>query len=274
MKFATQIGILGPYRKAILSPLMTYKRSFVSPLQNCTFKRAYGQMGFQNICRGDMLFIEKKLRDTRSLSTATPPPPPPPPPPFTEANKNRKGVIILDRISRAFTFSFSSILVVGASGIALLVLYLIFSELFLPSGDTKTFNKTVRMVQDSKLAQEALGFAPGERLRAYGEVVGDKWVRNRPAQTMRKRGTDGKDYLVMKFHVEANSGKHGSVTIEQVDYSFWTTEILYCALDIPGKKRIYIKEPKFKPSKYVPKGSGFSSKGGFLGLNWGPKKDE
>lgn len=271
MKFATQIGVLGLYRKAILSTLMTYKRSFVSPLQNCTFKRAYGQMGFQNICRGDTVFIEKKIRDTRSLSTATPPPPPPP---FTEANKNRKGAIILDGISRAFTFSFSSILVVGASGIALLVLYLIFSELFLPSGDTKTFNKTVGMVQDSKLAQEALGFTQGERLRAYGEVVGDKWVRNRPAQTMRKRGTDGKDYLVMKFHVEANGGKHGSVTIEQVDYSFWTTEILYCALDIPGEKRIYIKEPKFKPSKYVPKGSGFSSKGGFLGLSWGPKKDE
>ena len=54
---------------------------------------------------------------------------------------------ILNRISRAFTFSLSTLLVVGAAGISVLVVSLILSELFLPSGDTRTFNKAVKLIE-------------------------------------------------------------------------------------------------------------------------------
>lgn len=159
-------------------------------------------------------------------------------------------------------------LVVGATGVALLVVYLILSELLLPSGDTKTFNKAVKLVELNAEAQRLLGFEPGHRLKAHGGSNGDKWVRNRPAQSIRTKGKDGKDRLLMKFYVDSASGRHGSVSLEQIDLSFWSSEFAYVALDVPGAKRVYIVEPKYQAKNYVPKGSL-----GFLGLKWGPKKE-
>lgn len=193
-----------------------------------------------------------------------------PPPPHSGSDKNAKGKKILNRISRAFTFSLSSAIVLGATGVALLVVYLILTELFLPSGDTRTFNKAVKLVEKNEEAQKALQFAKGYRLKAYGEVASDHWVRNRPVQSTRSKGKDGRDHLAMRFHVESDAGKHGTVTLEQVDTSYWSSEFSYIALDVPGFKRIYIIEPKFQPKNYVPKLNGSD---GFLGLKWGPKKD-
>lgn len=210
------------------------------------------------------------LLNFAKYSTKTAPPPPPPPP----SDKNARGKAILSRISRIFTFSISSLLVVGALGVAGLVVYLILSELFLPSGDTKTFNKALKLIEHNEVAQKTLNFAPGERLKAYGEVAGDKWVRNRPVQSVRKRGTDGKDRLVMKFHVQSDSGRHATVVLEQIDTSFWSSEFAYIALDLPSKHRIYVVEPKFLPQNYVPRSGGMGKNNGFLGLKWGPKKDD
>lgn len=148
-----------------------------------------------------------------------------------------------------------------------------FSELFLPSGETKTFNKALKVIENSEVAQKALEFSSGERLKAHGEVPGDKWVRNRPIQSARKKGPDGKDHMVIRFHVLSKAGKHATVMVEQIDTSFWTSEFAYIALDIPNGKRVYVVEPKFMPKNYVPRGSGFGTGNGFLGLNWGPKKD-
>lgn len=202
----------------------------------------------------------------KKYSTASAPPPPPPP-------KNAKSMKILSTISRFATFSISSLLVVGALGVSGMVIYLMFSELFLPSGETKTFNKALKVIESSEVAQKSLNFAPGERLKAYGDVPGDKWVRNRPIQSARKKSADGKDIMVVKFHVETKSGKHATVLVEQIDTSFWTSEFSYIALDIYGGKRVYVVEPKFSSKNLVPRGSGLGSGSGFLGLNWGPKKD-
>ncbi|KAG7662113.1 TIM21 [[Candida] subhashii] len=208
------------------------------------------------------------FRLTKALySTKTAPPPPPQPP----HDKDAKGKKILNRISRAFTFSLSSLVVLGATGIALLVVYLILSELFLPSGDTRTFNKAVKLVEQNEAAQKTLDFPKGTRLKAHGMVGGNKWVRNRPAQSIKRRGKDGKDHLFMKFQVETDKGDYGIVTLEQIDTSFWSTEFAYIALDIPGSRRIYIIEPKFKPKSILPR---LNSGDGFLGLKWGPKKDD
>lgn len=181
---------------------------------------------------------------------------------------------MLNSISRVFTFSISSVLVVGALGVTGLVVYLILSELFLPSGDTKTFNKAVKLIEENEKAQHALNFAPGERLSAYGEGAGDKWARNRPAQSMRQRGADGKDRLVMRFQVESASGRRARVVLEQIDTSFWSSEFAYIALDLPSKHRIYIVDPKFLPMNYVPRSGALGKNDGFLGLKWGPKKDD
>lgn len=218
------------------------------PLRSNTFNRTM----FMNIAK--------------KYSTGTAPPPPPPP----HHDKNAKGKRILDRISRAFTFSLSSAIVFAAAGVALLVVYLILSELFLPSGDTRTFNKAVKLVEKNEEAHKVLRFEKGTRLKAYGEVGPDAWVRNRPAHGVRGKGKDGKDHLFMRFHVVSDSGIHGTVSLEQVDKSFWSSEFSYIALDVPGQKRVFIIEPKHQSKNYIPKLNGNE---GFLGLKWGPKKD-
>ncbi|EGV61233.1 hypothetical protein CANTEDRAFT_132405 [Yamadazyma tenuis ATCC 10573] len=212
--------------------------------------------------------MNQPFKHSRSYSTKTSPPPPPPPSPSKD--KNAKGKVFLNRISRAFTFSLSTVIVIGASGVALLVVYLILSELFLPSGDTKTFNKAVKLVEKNEQARALMKLTSGERIRAYGESVSGKWVRNRPVQSVRMRDQDGVDRLVMKFHVESDACMHGTVSLEQIDQSFWSSEFAYIALDVPKKNRIYIIEPKFQAKNYVPK---ITRQSGFLGLKWGPKKD-
>lgn len=208
-----------------------------------------------------------QLIQYKKYSTSSSAPPPPPPP------KNAKGFEILSKISRVATFSISSIMVVGALGVSGLVIYLMFSELFLPSGETKTFNKALKVIESSEVAQKALEFPKGERLKAHGEVAGDKWVRNRPIQSARKKGPDGKDHMVLRFHVESNAGKHATVMVEQIDTSFWTSEFAYIALDVYNGKRVYVVEPKFSSKNIIPRGNGIASGNGFLGLSWGPKKD-
>lgn len=257
--------------------------AFMGPLRALTFRstpritfaltRTYSQLVLNHHrASGPVSFYSKpaSLLNFAKYSTKTAPPPPPPPP----SDKNARGRAILNRISRVFTFSISSVLVVGALGVAGLVIYLILSELFLPSGDTKTFNKAVKLIEKNEQAQKALNFAPGERLKAYGEVPGDKWVRNRPVQSVRQRGADGKDRLVMRFHVESASGRHARVLLEQIDTSFWSSEFAYIALDLPSKHRIYVVDPKFLPLNYVPRSGALGKNNGFLGLKWGPKKDD
>lgn len=217
------------------------------------------------------VFLRESYLRRYSTQSATGSAPPPPPPPHEPTDKNAKGKRLLRRITNAFTFSISSVIVVGAAGIALLVVYLILSELFLPSGDTRTFNKAVKLVEKSEVAQKVLKAEKHERLKAYGESHADSWTRNRPVHGIRSKGKDGKDHLLMQFHVEAALGKHGTVTLEQVDNSFWLADFAYIALDVAGSKRVYIIEPKFQSKSYVPK---LNSKDGFLGLKWGPKKDE
>lgn len=211
--------------------------------------------------------FSSSLARLNRYSTKTAPPPPPPPPPH---DKNAKGKLLLNRITRAFTFSLSSVLVVGALGVAILVISLIFSELFLPSGDTKTFNKALKLIEKNEVAQKALNFESGERLKAYGMVGSDRWVRNRPIQSTKSKSKDGKEHLYMKFHVESDKGKHGTIILEQIETSFWSSEFAYIALDMPRSKRVYIVEPKLQANPL----SGYSGSSGFLGLKWGPKKDE
>lgn len=245
---------IGSIRSLIVLPILSIKPTYIRQTQA------------QINLKPQALLLNLYHHHHHYYSTKTAPPPPPPPQP--PQDKNAKGKKILNRISRAFTFSLSTLLVVGAAGISVLVVSLILSELFLPSGDTRTFNKAVKLIEKNEQAQKALNFQLGQRLKAYGIVSADKWVRNRPVQSVKTKRKDGKDHLIMKFQVESDNGKYGVVSLEQIDNSMWNTEFEYISLDVPGFKRIYIIEPP--KNQLIPKIGGGS---GFLGLNWGPKKD-
>lgn len=169
------------------------------------------------------------------------------------------------RIKTASTFAVATTVVIGAAGLAGLVIYLVVSEIVLPSGDTQVFNKAVSMIEKDEKAQELLQLEKGKRLKAYGESSDNKWTRNRPIASTRRVDKSGKEHLFMRFHVESGS-RHGAVQLETVQADVLHPEYSYIYLDVPGEKRHYIISPP------RPKLLGSRDQNtGFLGVKWGPK---
>lgn len=192
--------------------------------------------------------------------------------PNSNSNKttqNTKKTPLWPRVKAFTSFTASGVLVVGATGLAAMVIYLILSELLSPSGDTQIFNRAVSLVEADEIARTLLQCDDSEddkeRLKAFGEILtDDKWTRNRPISSTRRIGKDGKEHYFMRFHVESKQ-KRGLVHIEakasEVNYQ---PDFISIYLDIPGEKRYYLVKPRVSIAK--PKG--------FLGVNWGPKRDQ
>lgn len=186
----------------------------------------------------------------------------------SSANKRNK-IGIWSRIKSFTTFTVSGTLVVGAIGLSAIVIYLITSELFSPSGDTRMFNRAVSLVEKDGSSRSLLQCEDNgdtkERLRAYGEVFSrDRWTRNRPATSQKKLDKSGRFHYSMRFNVESKKTR-GLVHVEAVDsHEHYQPDFVSLYIDVPGEKRHYLIKPKLnnivKPS-------------GFLGVQWGPKRD-
>lgn len=165
--------------------------------------------------------------------------------------KKTKKIPLMAKIRTLTTFTFSSLLVLGGVGVSGVVLYLILSELFSPSGDTQLFNRAVSMVEDNddvrKLLQCDDSGVRRERLKAYGELVtNDRWTRNRPIVSTEKVDKYGKHHHYMRFHLESKK-KLGLVHIEAVDLEqHYKPSFVSMYIDIPGEKRYYIIKPKLR----------------------------
>ncbi|AQZ13074.1 TIM21 (YGR033C) [Zygosaccharomyces parabailii] len=185
------------------------------------------------------------------------------------ARQTKKKIGIWPRIKSFTTFTVSGTLVVGAVGLSAIVIYLITSELFSPSGDTRMFNRAVSMVEKDEISRSLLQCDDygdtKERLKAYGELfTSDRWTRNRPAASQKKIDKYGRSHYSMLFNVESKK-KRGLVHIEAADSDQnYQPDFLSLYIDVPGEKRHYLIKPKLntivRPS-------------GFLGVHWGPKKD-
>ncbi|SCU80552.1 LAMI_0B02916g1_1 [Lachancea mirantina] len=181
----------------------------------------------------------------------------------------KKKISIWAKFKAFSTFAVSGVLVVGASGLAGLVIYLILSELFSPSGDTRMFNRAVSVVETDPAARQLLQCQDSEshkeRLKAYGELLtDDRWTRNRPISSVRRIGRDGKEHHYMRFHVESKA-KLALVHVEaRQSETSYVPDVISMYMDVPGEKRYYFIKPKVSlpPRK------------GFLGVNWGPKKEK
>ena len=199
---------------------------------------------------------------------------------YSQANNRKPKQSVWQKTKNATTFTASGVLVLGAAGLAIIVVYLIFSELFLPSGDTHIFNRAVNLIEDDAISRSLLEcndtnvskpdgthHITKEKLKAYGETIqNDHWTRNRPIQSMRKVGVDGKERYFMRFHVESEK-KVGTVYVEAKESETkYQPEFIVIYIDIPGKRRHYLVKPHISRALSSTKGTGF------LGLNWGPKK--
>ncbi|KAH3685995.1 hypothetical protein WICPIJ_002994 [Wickerhamomyces pijperi] len=191
-----------------------------------------------------------------------------------DPKKTKKPSTLWPKIKTAFTFTFSTTLVIGAVTLSGLVIYLVLSELLLPSGDTQVFNHAVSLVEKDEKVQKLLGFEEGTRLKAYGETNGgDKWTRNRPIASQRSEDRQGKEHLFMRFNVE-HDNKVASVQLETVQADVLHPEFRYIFVDVPGQKRVYVIEPP-KQKSFIGSALGARDPGaGFLGVKWGPKKSD
>ncbi|GAV51969.1 hypothetical protein ZYGR_0AF04410 [Zygosaccharomyces rouxii] len=187
-----------------------------------------------------------------------------------QQNSSKKRRIgIWPRIKSFTTFTVSGTLVVGAVGLSAIVLYLITSELFSPSGDTRLFNRSVSIVEKDESSRSLLQCNDDgdnkERLKAYGEVfTSDKWTRNRPATSQKRLDKSGRFHYSMRFNVESKK-RRGLVHVEAVDSDeHYQPDLISLYIDVPGEKRHYLIKPKL--NKIV-------RPSGFLGVHWGPKRD-
>lgn len=185
-------------------------------------------------------------------------------------SSNAKGKIgIWPRIKAFTTFTVSGTLVIGAVGLSAIVLYLITSELFSPSGDTRLFNRSVSIVEVDEPSRSLLQCDDNgdnkERLKAYGEAfTRDKWTRNRPATSQKRLDKSGRSHYSMRFNVESKK-KRGLVHVEAVDSDeHYQPDLISLYIDVPGEKRHYLIKPKL--NKIV-------RPSGFLGVQWGPKRN-
>ncbi|CAI4038734.1 hypothetical protein SMKI_06G0810 [Saccharomyces mikatae IFO 1815] len=183
----------------------------------------------------------------------------------TAGNKRKP---LWPQVKSASTFTFSGILVIGAVGISTIVIYLILSELFSPSGDTQLFNRAVSMVEKNKDIRSLLqcndGITGKERLKAYGELItSDKWTRNRPIVSTKKFDKEGMTHHYMRFHIESKK-KIALVHLEAKESKQnYQPDFISMYVDVPGEKRYYLIKPKLNP---------VSNSKGFLGISWGPRK--
>ncbi|CCE65260.1 hypothetical protein TPHA_0K01260 [Tetrapisispora phaffii CBS 4417] len=185
-----------------------------------------------------------------------------------EKKANVKKLPLWNRIKSYSTFTASGVLIVGATGISAIVIYLIVTELFSPSGDTQLFNRAVSLVEKDEIVRSKLQchdtIIRQERLKAYGELVpGDKWTRNRPISSSKKLDRQGKEHYFMRFHVESKE-KIGLAHLEAIESDKrYKPDFLSLYIDIPGEQRYYLIKPRMKQ---------IIQPRGFLGFNWGSKK--
>ncbi|KAJ9572551.1 Hypothetical protein J6897_03537 [Nakaseomyces glabratus] len=186
-----------------------------------------------------------------------------------EKKPEHKKIPVWHKLKALTSFTASSLLVVGGVGVSGVVLYLILSELFSPSGDTMLFNRAVTLVEDNEEVRKLLQCNDSsfkkERLKAYGELVtNDRWTRNRPIVSTQKIDKYGKCHHFMRFHLESKK-KLGLVHVEAVDSEQnYKPNFVSMYIDIPGEKRFYIIRPKLR-QVVRPKS--------IFGFPWGSRKE-
>lgn len=187
----------------------------------------------------------------------------------TENAKSKKKVALWPKVKSFTSFTASGTLVIGAAGLSVVVIYLILSELLSPSGDTRIFNRSVSLIEKDEKARSMLQCddteESKERLKAYGETfASDKWTRNRPIVSTKKFDRSGKAHYFMRFHVESKK-KRGLVHVEAVESEKnYQPDFKSMYLDVSGEQRHYLIKPQLET---------VAKPRGFLGVNWGPKKD-
>ncbi|VEU19392.1 DEKNAAC100647 [Brettanomyces naardenensis] len=183
-----------------------------------------------------------------------------------------------ERVKSGTKFLISSAIVLAALGVTTVSLYLVFKELFSPSGETSTFNRVVNRIEKDPNCLKLLGYSEEEvkkgkmKLKAYGDVPRDRWTRERPIRATQYTAKDGTERLLMRFFVESKY-KVGVVRVEAIEENLIAQKFNYITLDVKGEKRYYLEGQPPQVS-YKRPFSVFGSNSGFLGVKWGTQSND
>lgn len=168
--------------------------------------------------------------------------------------------------------AFNSVIVVGSVGLTGLAIYAIGKELFSSSGDTKLFNRSIKLIEHNLYCQKMLQCEYGsEKLSALGNgwSTGKStggWGRGMgtPVASSRRLDNLNNEHVHMMYEV-FSLNKKGTVQLEAIrHHDSSKTELRSLALNVDKEVFYVIAPPKISPM-------GTSSNGGFLGVHWGTK---
>ncbi|GMM33858.1 Tim21 protein [Saccharomycopsis crataegensis] len=195
----------------------------------------------------------------------------------TKKKDTSTGPSFFTKLKSGSTFALSTLLVVGSLGLTGLGIYAIGAELFSSSGDTKLFNRSINLIQNNLHCQKLLQCAHGdETLSAHGEdyTLGNRngWGnRNRQVNSTKTiEKNTGNEHYYMRYHVES-SKKRGTVQMEAVKDANTKKTTIRSLMLIVDNERYYVVAPPMRRS-ILPMSRGRNGSG-FLGMNWGTKKD-
>ncbi|CCF58980.1 hypothetical protein KAFR_0F03840 [Kazachstania africana CBS 2517] len=190
--------------------------------------------------------------------------------------RSKQHQLIWSQFKNYSKLTFSVGLIISSFAISVVILYLIIFELFSPTGDTQIFNRAVSMTQKDQTVRKLLNcndnILKKEKLKAFGNLfTTDRWTRNRPITSRRKLDKEGHLHCFLKFHLQSKA-KIGVVHLETIEKNenklikqFSKPQITSLYIDVPGEKRYYLVKPKLKQ---------IIKPTGFLGINWGSRRDK
>ncbi|KAL1858948.1 hypothetical protein VTK73DRAFT_7724 [Phialemonium thermophilum] len=152
--------------------------------------------------------------------------------PWTELSAGEKTA---RAAQQTFNFGLVIVGVVLTGGVG----YVLYQEVFSPSGKAAYFNRAVDRIKKDPRCLELLG--DSRKITAYGEETNNKWRRARPIASTTSKDAQGNEHLLIQFNVQGpkNSGRVHMHLIKPAGAK--ELQYKYFYVDVPGQDRVYLE---------------------------------
>ena len=157
-----------------------------------------------------------------------------------------------EKISRTAQQSFNFVFITGGAVLTVLVVTVLYTDVFSPSSHITQYNHAVDRVREDRKCQELLGST--KSISALGPATGTSWIRQRP-QAQIDTDKYGTERMKMSIRVTGDKKEEGVIGLHMVrraDERQWGWGQLY--LDVRGKERVWLErggeQQKKQPGKF------------------------
>ena len=162
-----------------------------------------------------------------------------------------------EKVARTAQQSFNFTLIACGFAAAVVVVTLLYTDVFSPSSHISQYNYAVDRIKRDQKCQELLG--SGRSISALGPPTGTSWIRQRPKAQVEtdKFGTE-RMKMQIKLKGDKGEGILDIYMVRRVDENKWGWGHLF--LDVPGQERLWLEKPGGEAKKKEP--------GTFMGIKW------